>query len=256
MRRPLKRAQPLEIALLIGDGPRTLGLPEHLGEPLEHGVLGGVGGVGGGGGRWGGGGGAGGGGAGRVVARAGLAAASSEVLEETGYSAAAWQLVLRAHLSNSVSDEEAFCYLATGRCPGTACPEEPERLQVRWVPFASIGAGAPRSGPRPPQTARRAPGVHPGRLLIPGLAMAFVLAGVTNWLISDVTPDWMYIQRSAIRRAKESSFKNLGRGRTEFELGDFYLKAGVYKDSQDPKSYIDASLVEEVSGKKIETAQK
>ena len=75
-------------------------------------------------------------------------------------------------------------------------------------------------------TAVRMAGVHPGRLLIPGLAMAFVLAGVTNWLISDVTPDWMYIQRSAIRRAKESSFKNLGRGRTEFELGDFYLKAG------------------------------
>ena len=37
---------------------------------------------------------------------------------------------------------------------------------------------------------------------------------------------------------------------------DFYLKAGVYKDAQDPKNYVDASLVEEVSGKKVETAQK
>jgi NitT/TauT family transport system substrate-binding protein len=37
---------------------------------------------------------------------------------------------------------------------------------------------------------------------------------------------------------------------------DFYLKAGVYKDSQDPKGYLDATLVEGVSGKKIETAKK
>ena len=37
---------------------------------------------------------------------------------------------------------------------------------------------------------------------------------------------------------------------------NFYLKAGVYKDSQDPKGYLDPSLVEEVSGKKIETAKK
>ena len=37
---------------------------------------------------------------------------------------------------------------------------------------------------------------------------------------------------------------------------DFYLKASVYKDSQDPKNYVDPSLVEEVSGKKVETALK
>ena len=37
---------------------------------------------------------------------------------------------------------------------------------------------------------------------------------------------------------------------------DFYLKASVYKASQDPKAYIDTSLVEEVSGKKVETASK
>jgi NitT/TauT family transport system substrate-binding protein len=37
---------------------------------------------------------------------------------------------------------------------------------------------------------------------------------------------------------------------------DFYVKAGVYKDAQDPRSYLDPSLVEEVSGKKVETAQK
>ena len=37
---------------------------------------------------------------------------------------------------------------------------------------------------------------------------------------------------------------------------DFYLKAGVYKASQNPTAYVDSSIVEEVSGKKVETAQK
>jgi 8-oxo-dGTP pyrophosphatase MutT (NUDIX family) len=64
------------------------------------------------------------------------AAARRELLEETGYSAARWEPVLRAHLSNSVSDEEAVCYLATGLSAGTACPEGTEELRVRWVPFA------------------------------------------------------------------------------------------------------------------------
>jgi 8-oxo-dGTP pyrophosphatase MutT (NUDIX family) len=65
-----------------------------------------------------------------------LAAAQRELAEETGYSASHWQLLLRAHLSNSVSDEEAFCYLATGLQPGQACPEGTELLRLRWVPFA------------------------------------------------------------------------------------------------------------------------
>jgi 8-oxo-dGTP pyrophosphatase MutT (NUDIX family) len=63
-------------------------------------------------------------------------AARRELLEETGYTAARWQPILRAHLSNSVSDEEAFGYLAEGLQAGTAEPEGTERLQLRWVPFA------------------------------------------------------------------------------------------------------------------------
>src|SRR5205085_1656155 len=64
------------------------------------------------------------------------AAAKRELLEETGCSAAHWQELLRAHLSNSVSDEEAIVYLARGLTAGTAEPEGTERLQVKWVPFA------------------------------------------------------------------------------------------------------------------------
>jgi 8-oxo-dGTP pyrophosphatase MutT (NUDIX family) len=65
-----------------------------------------------------------------------LDAARRELREETGYSAGRWELLLRAHLSNSVSDEEALCYLATDLRAGDACPEGTERLEVRWVPFA------------------------------------------------------------------------------------------------------------------------
>ncbi|MBV9122793.1 MAG: NUDIX hydrolase [Planctomycetes bacterium] len=64
-----------------------------------------------------------------------LAAAQRELQEETGFSAGRWQVLLRAHLSNSVSDEEAFCYLAQDLRQGTARPEGTEQLQVRWVPF-------------------------------------------------------------------------------------------------------------------------
>src|SRR5271165_3537700 len=64
-----------------------------------------------------------------------LAAAKRELLEETGCSAADWEQLLRAHLSNSVSDEEAIVYLAHGLTEGTAEPEGTERLQVRRVPF-------------------------------------------------------------------------------------------------------------------------
>ncbi len=62
-------------------------------------------------------------------------AAKRELLEETGCSAAHWKLVLRAHLSNSVSDEESFSYLATGLSAGEASPEGTEELQLKWAPF-------------------------------------------------------------------------------------------------------------------------
>ncbi|HEX5269390.1 MAG TPA: NUDIX hydrolase [Gemmataceae bacterium] len=66
----------------------------------------------------------------------GLAAAKRELLEETGCTAERWEELLRAHLSNSVSDEAAVVYLATGLAQGQANPDGTERLQVRWVPFA------------------------------------------------------------------------------------------------------------------------
>lgn len=65
-----------------------------------------------------------------------LTAAQRELREETGCTASEWTELLRAHLSNSVSDEEAICYLARGLSHGVADPEGTELLQLRWVPFA------------------------------------------------------------------------------------------------------------------------
>lgn len=58
-----------------------------------------------------------------------------ELLEETGLSARYWQLILRMHLSNSVSDEEALVYLAWELSVGEAQPDPSEALQVKRLPL-------------------------------------------------------------------------------------------------------------------------
>lgn len=63
------------------------------------------------------------------------AAARRELLEETGLQAATWQTPGKAHLSNSVTDEEALLYLATDLTQGATQPEGTEDLQIKRVPF-------------------------------------------------------------------------------------------------------------------------
>jgi 8-oxo-dGTP pyrophosphatase MutT (NUDIX family) len=67
-----------------------------------------------------------------------LAGAQRELREETGLDAAEWQELARVHLSNSVTDEVAFLYLATGLAHGEATPDGTEALEVRWLPFAEV----------------------------------------------------------------------------------------------------------------------
>ncbi len=64
-----------------------------------------------------------------------LAAAQRELREETGLEATRWRMLGEAHLSNSVSDEYAVWFLATGLVRGEARPEGTERLDVRRVPL-------------------------------------------------------------------------------------------------------------------------
>jgi 8-oxo-dGTP pyrophosphatase MutT (NUDIX family) len=64
-----------------------------------------------------------------------LVGAQRELREETGLEASRWERLLTAELSNSVSDEEAVAYLATGLAQGEAEPEGTEQLRLRWVTF-------------------------------------------------------------------------------------------------------------------------
>lgn len=61
------------------------------------------------------------------------ATALRELREETGLIAAHLELVATAHLSNSVSDEIAYIFRATGLTEGPDDPEGCERIDVRRV---------------------------------------------------------------------------------------------------------------------------
>ena len=65
-----------------------------------------------------------------------LASAKRELKEETGLEAEHWKMIQRAHLSNSVSDEEGFIFLAEGLKEGNPNLEETEADMKVWkLPF-------------------------------------------------------------------------------------------------------------------------
>ena len=64
-----------------------------------------------------------------------LEAARRELKEEAGLIAQDWELLQRVHLSNSVSDEVGYIYLAQNISVGDAAPEECEELTVKRLPL-------------------------------------------------------------------------------------------------------------------------
>lgn len=65
-----------------------------------------------------------------------LVSAKRELREETGFTASKWTMIQRVHLSNSVSDEEGFIFLAEGLTEGKSELEETEAdLRVWKLPF-------------------------------------------------------------------------------------------------------------------------
>ncbi|HEU4494504.1 MAG TPA: NUDIX hydrolase [Rubrobacteraceae bacterium] len=64
-----------------------------------------------------------------------LRAAQRELKEETGLEARSWHRLGEAYLSNSVADEYAVWFLATGLAPGKVRPEGTEKILVRRVPL-------------------------------------------------------------------------------------------------------------------------
>lgn len=67
-----------------------------------------------------------------------LAGAQRELREETGLEATDWRELGRSFLSNSVSDEAAVLFVASGLTHGAAAPDGTEDLAVRWVPFDDV----------------------------------------------------------------------------------------------------------------------
>ncbi|MBI1768372.1 MAG: NUDIX hydrolase [Bacteroidetes bacterium] len=66
-----------------------------------------------------------------------LDSAKRELLEETGLKAKQWKEILKAHLSNSVSDEVGFVFLAQGLGEGEHEREDTEADMKVWkLPFA------------------------------------------------------------------------------------------------------------------------
>ncbi|HEY0435458.1 MAG TPA: NUDIX hydrolase [Phenylobacterium sp.] len=73
-----------------------------------------------------------------------LDGARRELAEETGLVAAEWREILRAQLSNSVTDERMIGYLATGLSPADKRPEPDatEAIVLARVPFREALAAA------------------------------------------------------------------------------------------------------------------
>ncbi len=67
-----------------------------------------------------------------------LQCAQRELKEETGYCAEDWQQVLKMHLSNSITQEEGFTFIARGLKSGEKALEETEDIQVQRLPFDQV----------------------------------------------------------------------------------------------------------------------
>lgn len=58
-----------------------------------------------------------------------------ELAEEAGLAAANWQQILHLHLSNSVTDEQAVVFMATGLSDVPASPDDTEDLALKRIPL-------------------------------------------------------------------------------------------------------------------------
>lgn len=67
-----------------------------------------------------------------------LDSAKRELKEETGLSAMKWTELGKIHLSNSVSDEVGYAYLAEGLTQGETEFEETEKLDIKKLPFREV----------------------------------------------------------------------------------------------------------------------
>ena len=67
-----------------------------------------------------------------------LAGARKELKEETGLIANRWQKILTIDVSNSVTDETGFVYVAEDLEQGETAFDETEQIEVRQLPFSDL----------------------------------------------------------------------------------------------------------------------
>ena len=81
-------------------------------------------------------------------------------------------------------------------------------------------------------------GIHPFRTLIPGAMLAVVLGCGTYALLANVSPVWKLEQGNFRGNALLEAFRNLAPGRSELDLGPFYLGAV----SRDGDAFVDVQI--------------
>ncbi|MEM1396786.1 MAG: NUDIX hydrolase [Pseudomonadota bacterium] len=69
-----------------------------------------------------------------------LVSAKRELVEETGYSAEQWRELIRFDVSNSVTDEQAICFIAWDLIQGAPQPEPTECFDYKRVSFDELHA--------------------------------------------------------------------------------------------------------------------
>jgi 8-oxo-dGTP pyrophosphatase MutT (NUDIX family) len=67
-----------------------------------------------------------------------LEGAKRELKEETGIDAKEWKMIMTSQLSNSVSNEIGYTFIAKGLTYGKASPDETEKLVIRRLHFDQL----------------------------------------------------------------------------------------------------------------------
>lgn len=67
-----------------------------------------------------------------------LGCAQRELQEETGYRADNWQQILSMHLSNSITQEQGFTFIAKALAGGEMSLEDTEDITLKRLPFEEV----------------------------------------------------------------------------------------------------------------------
>jgi 8-oxo-dGTP pyrophosphatase MutT (NUDIX family) len=67
-----------------------------------------------------------------------LSGAKRELKEETGLTAKKWDQILRVHISNSITDEVGYVFVAEDLEHGEPEFEETEKIEIRKLPFNDL----------------------------------------------------------------------------------------------------------------------